>query len=261
MRSRNRSVTFGEKSLSIALFFILLVALLVGLSIALKIFLLFKAAKFDGEHQFILELHTPSQKQLLSFSPDTNTISVLSLKDTPPMSFGKFLGIPEDGVVTLSEPSDSMYVLAQNLLFHPPSHLPLNVIDRLRLFLFVNNLKPTNISESTWAKEEQDDKKLSQLFTDHTAYTENLSISLINASGVSGLGNKAAQELSHIGLNVISVTSSQDSKEKSNIVYSGKEGYTTKRLMHILKIEAFPSPSAMVSDITVTLGKDAANIF
>lgn len=261
-RRGNHSLQFGEKSLSIALFFILLVVFLVGLSIALKGYLLFKGAKFDGEHQFILELHSPSQRQLLSFAPDTNSAVILSFAGENSLKFGKYAEIPEDGTVSLSETYDSLYSLAQNLLFHPPSHLSLNIIDRIRLFLFVNNLKPTSVSEIIWkANEKGSDKQLSQLFTDHTAYSENLSIAVVNASGVSGLGSTVGEYLSHIGLSVISVTSTDDVREKTTIVYSGKEGYTTKRLMRVFGVQAHPSTNPLLSDVTVTLGKDAVDRF
>ncbi len=259
---RKRSTQLGEKSLSIALFFVLLVVLLVGLSVALKIFLLFKAAKFDGQHQFILELHAPSQNQLLSFDPDMNSAVVLSLKGQVASPFGNSLGIPEDGVVTVSARSDSLYTFVQNLLFHPPSHSPFNIVDRIRFFLFVNNIKPTSISEVEWTVSNQtDDQKLTQLFTDHTAYTENLSVAIVNASGVAGLGNKVATYFSHIGVNVISVTSSQQQVDPTAIVYSGKEGYTVDRLARIFSKKPKASTAPMLSDITVTLGKESANAF
>lgn len=263
-RNKKSSIQFGEKSLSIAFFFVLIVILLVGLSVALKAYLLFKSAKFDGEHQFILEVHTPTQKQLLSFDPDTNSAAILSVKGITPLPFGNYLGIPENAVITLPQPYDSLYSLAQDMLFHPPSHLSLNIIDRIRLFLFVNNIKPTNITEDEWSQsqtEQGNDKKLSQLFLDHTAYTENLSIAIINASDVSGLGNKVAEELSHIGLSVISVTSAQESKDKTTVVYSGKEGYTVHRLVTIFQIPAQLTAAPMVSDITITLGKDVSGKF
>lgn len=261
-RSKRNAIQFGEKSLSIALFFILIVVLLIGLSIALKIYLLFKAAKFDGEHQFIFEIHAPSQNQLISFNPDTNSAVVLSIKDMHASSFGNYLGIPESAILTLPEKYDSLYTLTQNLLFHPSNGLSLNVIDRIRMFLFVNNIKPTNITEDEWTQSEQgSDKKLSQLFVDHTAYSENLSIAIVNGSGISGLGTKVAEELSHIGINIISVTSSQDLKEKTTIVYTGKEGYTVQRLVHIFRVASTPTISPMLSDVTITLGKDAAGEF
>lgn len=261
-RSRKRNVQIGEKSLSIALFFILLVGFLIALSILLKVFLLFKTAKFDGEHQFILELHHDTKKQLLSFDPDTGSAVIASLNGTTTSTLGNYAGIPVDSIVTTDEGYDSLYTLAQRFLFHPPQNLPLNIVDRVRLFLFVNSIKPTSITEDTLQMGEGvDDKKLMQLFLDHTAYTENASIAVVNGSGVSGLGNRVAEYLSHIGLDVISVTSASQMQEKSSIVYAGKEGYTVKRLMRIFAIPVQQSNAPMLSDITVIIGKDAAGKF
>ncbi|HEX7042454.1 MAG TPA: LytR C-terminal domain-containing protein [Patescibacteria group bacterium] len=255
-KSRKRSIKLGEKSLSIAFFFLILVGLLISLSILLKLFLIFRAAKFDGSHQFIAEIQAPGQDELLSLDPDTNSATILS-SHISTSNLGIYISVPENVVIKVPEKYDTLYSLAQSLLFHPPEGLDLNIVDRVRIFLFVNSIKPTDIYSDTWSQSNLgDDKKIIELFSDHTAYLENLSISIVNSSGESGLGNKLADYLSHIGLNIISVTSGNSILDKSAIVYSGKESYTVRRLDNILGVKSQPTQKPMLSDITLNLGKD-----
>ncbi len=114
--------------------------------------------------------------------------------------------------------------------------------------------------EVTYPLDASSQKVVTQLLTDQTLYREGYSISVVNAAGVSGLGTQVANLLSHMGGNVVSVTTADKEQETSTISYIGQETYTVKRLQKVLQFPLTKMTTSGLSDIVVTVGtKDASH--
>jgi hypothetical protein len=255
---RQRLFSSRQDTTHLALLFFAFAGLLVVFGLLLKVFLIYHASVFDGAHQFVLQIRQSSGTQVIAFNPDTNSAVILSAKEDS-SDLGTILGVPVDATISSALPASSLVGLTQELLFHPKEHMPFTLIDRIRLFLFANNVKPTAITtkQVTIPVDPQTkDVLIPQLFTDHTIYSENMSISVINATQVSGIASKVARLITVLGANVVSVKGNDKKEAMSSLVYTGKVSYTTRRLEKLFGVKAQQSTKAMLSDITLTIGED-----
>lgn len=260
---KHRKLSEGERSTGIALLFFIFCALLIGVSLLVKLTLVFLSAKFDGSHQVILEVQSaPTEASLVALSPDNQTASVLHISSSSGGDFGKYLGIPVDMKVT-ADPTLALSDLGQYILFHLNKKDTLNMIDRVRIFLYTSQLKATDISQKAITLNDHSgafDSIIPELFNDHTLYSENVTIAIVNGTGVVGLGNAAARVVSDLGGNVISV-STGNITSVSSLVYHGQQSYTTKRLADIFHAKIHQTTSTMLSDIVITIGENDAAQF
>lgn len=252
-----RKSSRDEKSTSIALLFFGFCLLLIGASVLVKVLLLFYSAKFDGAHQFILRVKNGRQVvSYINFSPDTQTASVLEVKGQG------LVDIPYDATVIDPHVAE-LTSFGQSILFHHDAHDSLNLVDRARIFLFVSSIKDAAITYKTLSlptNRQTEDTLLSQLFTDHTLYSENMTIGIMNGTGVSGLADNAAKMIGDIGGDVISVGTAPNVVSQTTLVYSGKPSYTTTRLASIFHAQMQSTTAAMLTDIVLTIGKDDVSL-
>src|SRR5690348_12492611 len=73
-----------SRGLAIALVFVCVVASLVAISLALKGYLVVRASRFDGTHQFILRANGPDKTSFIAFNPDTKSVTELSVLGSMP---------------------------------------------------------------------------------------------------------------------------------------------------------------------------------
>src|SRR6185312_9709456 len=214
--------------------------------------LLFYGAKFDGSHQFILRVENGEHAvSYVNFSPDVQTASVLQVKGKGQAD------IPFDATVIAPEVSE-LTSFGQSILFHHDMHDSLNLVDRVRIFLFTSSMKDSAITYKSLVlptNRQIEDTLLSQLFTDHTLYSENMTIGIMNGTGVSGLGDTAAKMIGDIGGDVISVGTAPAVTSQTTLVYSGTPSYTTKRLASIFHAQMHATTAAMLTDIVLTIGE------
>ena len=250
----------SSKTLQIAFIFFVVVGLLIGLSLIVKVGIIVSRSRFDGQHQFILQVNERSgQGELIVFSPDTHTISLLTLTGSDvSTSAVRTLQLPVDGVVNDARTSD-----IGSLLLGMSDKDTINILDRIRLFVFDKTVAGDNIAEKSihLPADQVELDSLSQLTTDQTLYKEAMTISVVNGSGVSGLGNAVAKVLTHVGANVISVTTADDTQKSSHIVYTGNKTYTVNRLSRIFKITPTMTTKAGIADITLIIGEDKGKEF
>ena len=100
---------------------------------------------------------------------------------------------------------------------------------------------------------------VSELFIDPTIQEEKVTIEIINATGRSGLGQRLERLLSHIGGNVIAVTTSSKRMKISSVTYFGDKTYTLSRIHLILKIPLVYTEKSQLADITIVIGDDIIN--
>lgn len=256
-----------KNNLGLALLFSTLVAFLMLLAISLKIAAVFARSSFDGSHRFNVFL-TSDKPGVISFSPDEKNIAYLTINTNAPLDkIGAVLKIPIDGKIEAKGESDSNDVeeTMHNVLLHPKSFsTSLTVIDIARLWFFTKSLpKHAFIKKTISLPRNQDlineleiDKIVAELFNDKAITEEKLSIQIVNATGVSGLANRATRLISNMGGNVVLLSTAEDSIATSEILYIGEKTYTVEKLSSVLGIALKESKTAQLSDIIIIIGKD-----
>jgi len=110
------------------------------------------------------------------------------------------------------------------------------------------------------------DKELKDIYLDSEVADEKLSISILNASGINGLGKRVSRYVSNIGGRVVDLNTRNENLEKSLILYK-EDSKTAAYLSSILniqdalKVEEGSSkyqefPDLIKSDVVVVLGLD-----
>ncbi|HEV2339319.1 MAG TPA: LytR C-terminal domain-containing protein [Patescibacteria group bacterium] len=243
------------------LFIGLLIFLLVLAGLIIKTLLILNKSSVNPHHQFILQIMNQQQNILVVFSLDTGNMMEVFLQNSHGL-ITKQLSIPVDGTVHNIDPNSD---ITRNLLFHfHDSNATITIFDALQLFFFSHTISSDNIHKDTIilpASDAVSQQQIAKDFQDTTLYKENKSIAIVNATGISGLGTMLATLLSHIGANVISVTTAQQNKASSVILYNGEQSYTLQRMEHILRFQLQQTNTPSLADITITIGtKEGKNM-
>lgn len=252
------------KNLKLAGLFLALVLGLIIVSVLFKFLMIVKASGFDGSHNFIVSFVGEDKTQIVSFSPQSKTLSILNIDSKYNHNdLARFLEIPIDGTIVSQSPNRNNIssTLFKSAFSFGASLKNLTILDAFRLFLFCKTIPQNNIYERQLSPESNDTQKstvISLSLTDAAIYQENQIIQVINASDVYGLGTRLATLITNIGGNVILVSTSDKTIQASNIVYYGKESYTVKKISNYLGISAQQSDKRGVADVIITIGKDKA---
>ncbi len=256
---RKSSIQKGS-SLAIAAVFIACIVLLIAGGVLLKLFLVLRASGFDGVHQYIVEIdESKTRGEILAFSPSTQSINVLRVKGKVDTTFGAYLKVPVDALVVMPLVKSPLQVIG-NMLWHAKDEKGITFIDKIRLFLFANSLKPTDFHETS-IKLPIDpvaaDTVLPSLFLDNVLYADNETITVVNATGQPGIAADAAKMLTTIGMDVVSITTADATQHTTTIVANTLGSYTVNRLGRIFRVTPIKGHGSVVSDITLTIGKDS----
>jgi hypothetical protein len=110
------------------------------------------------------------------------------------------------------------------------------------------------------------DKQLKDIYIDSEVAEEKLSISVVNASGINGIGKRVSRYVSNTGGRVVDLTTKNTNEEKSIILYkedSKTLGYLSNilNINNTIKVEEDSSkiqsyPELIKSDIVIILGLD-----
>ena len=103
------------------------------------------------------------------------------------------------------------------------------------------------------------DRTVDHLVSDAFIEKDKQTIQIINATNVSGLGNRLAKLVTNMGGDVIIVATENNLRKKSTISYIDKKTYTVERLQKVLGYEAVKDANNAVSDITIIIGEDKVN--
>lgn len=254
-----------SNALGLAFFVGSLVALLILAALVIKILLIFSHSKFDGKHQFVLEIREPSIERFVVFNPDNASVRMLTVTGRLTNNPLADLGIPVDGLLSvthdIASPSDITWYL---LLHSDNANDSLTIVDAINLFVFVHTSDISAApSQTVTLKEDPStvDTAITKIFVDTTLYNQGESIAVVNGTTVSGLGSEVGRTLTHVGGNVISITTAVNPISSSSVGYTGKSTYTAQRLANILHLPLAHLSSQSISDITVTVGLDRAKDF
>lgn len=252
------------KGLQIALIFGLVVALLIGLSLIVKVGILISKSQFDGLHQFVIQVKGDKENTAIIFSPDTHKIAILRLKgQMTNVSLLQSVALPQDGIIIENDEENTPDAFIHDVLTQGGKQSSLNQLDKIKLLLFSQTVTSDSINTQTLTLPltTSSENALITLATDQTLYKEAQTIAVVNGSGISGVGNMVATLLTHVGANVISVTTADEDTNTSSLVYTGDKTYTVKRLSHIFDMSPVYVSNTGIADITITIGKDKVNMF
>jgi hypothetical protein len=258
------SRTKDNKNLRLAGLFIIIVLGLIVFSVLFKFLLIVKMSRFDGSHNFIVSFVGKDKAQIISFSPQNRTMSILDIESKYNYNdLAKSIEIPIDGTIISQSPNKNNIssTLLKSAFSFGASLKNLTVFDAFRLFLFCKTIPQNNIYERQLSPELNDAQKSTVItlsLTDASVYQENQTIQVINASNVYGLGARLAMLITNIGGNVVLISTSDETIQNSKIVYYGKESYTVKKISDYLGIPVQQSDKRGVADVIITIGKDKA---
>ncbi|MBI4078712.1 MAG: LytR C-terminal domain-containing protein [Candidatus Levybacteria bacterium] len=267
---RPKSLENG-KSLKLLLFFCVGIVIIIGVSLFVKIANIASLSLFDGKHRLTIVIDT-APAYILSFSPEDRSIlvaSITSKRQIEAKKIGQKLKIPVDATVSYrfkqGENIDAQLFLM--LTRYASLKTELTVFDIIRLWWFaksapkhavirtdiiVPGVEENHINEPQYLTE-----KTSRLFTDAALAEEKLSVEVVNATGESGFGARLAKFVSHMGGNVILVTTADTIASTSGIAYYGEKSYTLSRFEKILSVSSSQLHIPGIADIVITLGRDS----
>ncbi len=251
------------RTLKFAIVFCAFVACLVVASIAIKTLILIKNSGFDGQHRFNLAVYQTKQVSIISFSPETRSISMLNLKGKlVNNNLGQYLKLPIDATLETSDMKIDKQNIANDMseiFFHyTDKNTSLTIIDALKLWLFAKNI-PANFIYQRDAFVNDTltiNSFASSFFIDPAISNEKITIEIVNATSVYGLANRLAVLIANIGGDVVLISSSDETQNNSQILYSEDLSYTIKKLSSFLGIKPIKSSKKDIADVKIVLGKD-----
>lgn len=249
-----------DNSLKIAGVFLSCILLLIVGGFLLKLFLILSQSHFDSTHQYIVEVdENKSKGMLISFAPANKSVTFLTVTGKVDTSYGQYLDVPVDGYVSMTIPSNPNQ-LVQQMLFNTKSEKGITIIDKLRLLFFVNTLKSSDFHHETIQlpiDAQTSEKLLPTLFLDSVLYADNESVAIINATGIAGIGTQVARLLTTIGINVISVTTSDTDMQQTQLTSLHMHTYTVSRIERLFHVTSQTNSNRTISDITLIVGKNS----
>lgn len=274
----------NHNPLGLAGLFCLLVFFLLFISAVFKIGNIVQNSLFDGDHRFTMLSLFASQKKsgdIISFSPESKTISVLHVKsknDISNKTTGIFWGIPIDAYIissnylSIQNNKDIADLLKAGIFSSNFNGYETNltIVDSLRLLFFVKatssysvTIKNSNtfVSNQPQLDDSTVDTNIAKLFIDETIVNEKASIIVVNATGVSLLGTRFARLINDMGGNVIAVKTAEVTSKKSLVSYVPQKSYTAERLAKFLHSNLEVSSQNGISDIIMTVGQDSISLF
>jgi hypothetical protein len=250
-----------QGNLKLAGIFIAVVLGLIFLSFTVKLAFVIKGSKFDGNHKFNVLFKGNNEEDIVSFSPNPRSISILKIVN-PSTDLANTIAVPIDGTIKVKGDlniSDLLTILFKSEFPMGNKVGNLTFLDLFRLALFSRTVS----SNTTYLREfssnfsnAQKNTIISLTFTDPSVYEENQSIEIINATTVNGLGAKFALFITNIGGNPILISNSDNQESKSKIIYFGEESYTVKRLSAYFNIPKEKASQRGIADVIIVLGKD-----
>lgn len=255
----------SNRGLKIAVVFSTAVIIVLIIAFVVRVSILFSQRQFDNYHNFILlDIKNTTSANVISFAPDKSSITIVHVHTTSQdTNIGKELKIPINAKVTDPEmKEDAISSLLWRLIrsfnsFHPQG---LNIIDAFSLFFYSQKIHGEGLLsyDITIPYTSEEGQTINSVFVDHTIYTEGLTVSIVNASDVSGRGSKLADLLTNIGCHVIAVNTADTASENSTIASNKNTVYTVKKLKKILNLQPGEFPQNALSDIIITIGKKDA---
>lgn len=246
----------------IAVVFFVFLAFIIGISLLYKFTILLKSGQFTDSRSFTLSVANGKATSILSLSPGLGNIAVFEFpENVGKKEAGRFLGIPIDGYILsdsldLNQKPKSLFFKA--IINYDNLKTNFTIIDLLRIAMFTRAVpeRSVNVVEIKNTDKPISDSIVSRFASDNFIEKDNKTVKIINATGISGLGNRLARLLANVGADVLLVATDNNLSRRSTILYIGEKSYTVERLQKVLGYEAIRGSGDSMSDITIVIGKD-----
>lgn len=261
-----------NKSLKTFFFYAAAVLLVIAISLTLKAIVLFQQSKYTGEHFTLALAQNEKVKEIIVFNPEDSSLAILNLQGgtIPVVELPKQVGISPDGQISFK---DNMVDLAKEdvpeVLFnlglrYTSIKTNMTIFDIGRLSFYAKNLPPNKITikdvpVNDLSDNPQLERTLVSFFSDNVVATENVSIQVINASGVSGMAQRLERVLLHKGANVVSISGAQQTQMHSQIKFYGEETYTLEKIKKMLGFPVSKLSTETIAKIVIVIGEDDKN--
>lgn len=258
------------KSLKTFFIYAVVVLVLIALSLTWKAVLIFQQSKYTDQHFTLAVAQEDKVKEILIFNPQDSSMSVVMIKDSviPLGALAQKTAILTDGKINITDKNYSLTdkdvpdILFDVALRYPTVKTDITIFDVLRLGFYAKNLPPNKqiLEEVTSAQLSEDlqlQKTLITLFSDERVATENISVQVINATGVPGIAQRLEKVLTLQGANVVAVTTAQKKESRSQIKYYGSETYTLAKINKMLEFPVSTLANETIADIVIIIGENS----
>lgn len=261
----SRKAKAKKNNFNIGVVFFALFFSLVLISLLIKFVVIYKNSTFDGLHRKTVAFYQGEGITVVSFSPQNKSISLLNVKESiEPKGLSSYLRIPVETIIY----DNSLNIRKTNifsnlfgiLVKHRNKNSELTFIDVVRLMFFTRSVPLDSIYEKDLFKNSDNVRKdyvSSTLFADTAISDDRKRVEIINATEVSGFGNRMADALSNLGVDVVLVTTARKQEDKSRIFYFGDKTYTADRLSSMFGYPAESTKEKSLADVIIILGKDS----
>lgn len=251
----------NNKSLKTFFVYSFLVFIIISISLSIRAFFILRQSRFDGSNVSIAVIHNKKVVSVMGIDTKQKLVSILDvskanaiLDDLPAK-----LGIIAESKIEANENllgNTAEKIIAKSIYNSRDIKSDLTIIDKVRLILLSKSFSSRNFHLDRPEDTAATDKKITSIFTDNNIISENLSIQIINATEIPGLGQKLERVITNRGGNVVAVSSSRNKEHKSRIQYFGEQSYTIKKLKRILGYPVEKQKDKTIGDIAIIIGED-----
>lgn len=256
-------------NLRLIFIFCAVVLLVITCSLLFRLFVLIRESKVDRAQTFTVAFIYKDSVDIVTISGSEKKLSHLKVvgQDTVEDTLLS-IGLLPDAALVLQAPFEG-YSHSSSYFYDAALHrkgiiTTLSLYDLMRLALLTKTISSSSMStESIHLSTDENsvDTIVSRMVRDQSLLRDDKTITVINASGVVGLGTKVARVLSNMGLTVVAINNGEKTQMTSDISYYGNKSYTVSRLGSLLTIVPKENTRLGLSDIILTLGKDKNTIF
>lgn len=259
-----KSAQHESRGLKTFFIYTLIVLFFIFISLAVKIFFVVKASKFDERHNFTFTVSENDWvKKVIFYNPTKSSTTTITLKgdEVNEKSVNRILGYLPDATIETNNrvniESETPALLRNLGLRYNSIKTDLTFLDIFRLAIVA--YKTTAHEEQVSIKENHylNDNDIKGIFIDDEISAEDISIQIVNASGISGLGKRLEISLSRLGCNVISVITSQKKEKLSALQYYGEKTYTLHKLSKLLGFSQKKLDNKQIADIVIIIGDES----
>jgi hypothetical protein len=259
----------SSKSLKTFYLYAVIVFLLIAVSLVIKSVLLFQASVFDPAHHFTLAVvQKGTVKEIIGFNPQIPGVSILKVDDKKItyQTLAKEYGVTSDGYVNLDDSiplTSDVTVLMWSAITHAATlDTNLTLFDSVRLFLMSKNVATNNDVMTDVSLQNQNisnTTEITQALTDPDIASESISIQIVNATNITGMGQRLGRVLTNMGANVVDVSSAQSIQKETTLAYFGDTSFTLNHLQKLLRVTPSKLTKQPIANIIITIGTDKSN--
>ncbi len=247
------------KSINLALYFGLLVLLIIIISVSFKTIDIVRKSEFDSKNRFTVAVLNDKNVDLISVNPTSGEQIGIRVENAGSLEAVENFSIPIDVHVETNSSfsSESKSVFLKMLLNKRGLESTLNVLDLLKLSIYSFGVDGENFSYQNIESDSINELNSlsSSEFIDEAMSQDKVSIQVTNSTEIGGLGNKIAKTITNLGGNVVLVNSSKEEIEES-VIYYKENSYTVEKLSKVLDIKTEKNETNSIADIIIVLGKD-----